>query len=116
MNQLITELESQPGYRTPSVKTLQFIYKLSIIKDMPVMTDYWISSLEKKSIIGVKTNGSVGPDGKEVQERLLVKSEEEYTSQISAMYKIEQEYVIMTENSIYVVDINIPSKRISSKA
>jgi hypothetical protein len=114
MNQLITELESQPGYRTPSVKTLQFIYKLSIIKDMPIMTDYWISSLEKKSMIGVKTTGTVGEDGKEVQDRLLVKSAEEYTSNIMAMYKIEQEYVIMTENSIYVVDSNIQTKRITS--
>jgi hypothetical protein len=116
MNKLISELESQSGYRTPSVKTLQFIFKLSIIKDMPIMTDYWISSLEKKSIIGVKTNGKIGPDGKEVEEKLLVKSEEEYTSQISAMYKIEPEYVIMTENSIYIVDMDIPCKRISSKA
>ena len=115
MNQLITELESQPGYRTPSVKTLQFIYKLSIIKDMPIVTDYWISSLEKKSIIGVKSNGTIGEDGKEIQEKLLVKNEEEYTSNITAMYKIESEYVIMTQNSIYVVDASIPSKRVSNK-
>ena len=35
-------------------------------------------------------------------EKLLVKSEEEYTSPVSKIYKVETEYIIVTENSIYV--------------
>ena len=51
---------------------------------------------------------------KENNEKLLVKSDEEYTSPIVRIFKSEQEYLIMTENSIYIVDLNIPTKRISS--
>jgi hypothetical protein len=51
---------------------------------------------------------------KEDNEKLLVKSEEEYTSPISKIFKVGKEYIIMTENSIYLVDVTIPTKRISS--
>ena len=46
-------------------------------------------------------------------EKLLVKSEDEYTSPISKIYKVESEYIIVTENSIYVVSAEISTKRIS---
>ena len=53
-------------------------------------------------LIGVRENG----------EKLLVKNEEEYTSPISKIYKVEGEYIIMTENSIYIVSAEIPTKRV----
>jgi hypothetical protein len=44
----------------------------------------------------------------------LIKNEEEYTSYIEKVYRIAgKDYIIMTENSIYIVDINIPTKRVS---
>ena len=92
------------GYRLPENNTLQHAAKLSIVEDKPIMFDYWTSSLEKTVLIGVKDSN----------EKLLVKSEEEYTSPISKIYKVGKEYIIMTENSIYVVDVEIPTKRISS--
>ena len=92
------------GYRLPEMTTLQHAAKLSIVEDKPIMLDYWTSSLEKTVIIGVKENG----------EKLLVKSQDEYTSGISKIYKVGTEYIIMTENSIYIVDVNIASKRISA--
>ena len=95
---------TQPGYRLPELTTLQHAAKISIVEDKPIMLDYWTSSLEKSVIIGVKTEG----------EKLLVKSQDEYTSPISKIYKVGQEYIIMTENSIYIVDVNIPTKRISA--
>ena len=58
------------NHRLPENATLQHVAKLSIIDDKPIMMDYWTSSLEKESLIGVK----------ETQEKLLVKSEDEYTS------------------------------------
>jgi len=96
--------ENNSGYRLPDSKTLLHACKLSIIEDKPIMMDYWTFSLEKNALIGVKESG----------EKLLVKSEDEYTSPISKIYKVSSEYIIMTENSIYVVDVEIPSKRISS--
>ena len=91
------------GYRLPEYTTLQHVVKLSIVEDKPIMMDYWTNSIDKTVLIGVKEN----------QEKLLVKSEEEYTSPISKIYKVGSEYIIVTENSIYLVDVNIPTKRIS---
>lgn len=98
-----TQSESQ-SFRLPDVATLQHASKLSIVEDKPIMMDYWTQSLEKTVLIGVKEN----------QEKLLVKSEDEYTSPIVKIYKTSSEYIIATENSIYLVDVNIPTKRISS--
>jgi hypothetical protein len=99
-------LESGSSYRFPSSKTLQHAVRLSIIDDKPIMVDYWTGSLDKTVLIGVRDD--------DTKEKILVRSEEEYTSPISKIFKIEQEYIIVTENSIYVVDVGIPTKRISA--
>ena len=91
------------SYRLPSDTTLQHVCKLAIVEDRPVMMDYWTASLDKKALVGVKESG----------EKLLVKSEDEYTSPISKIYKVEGEYIIVTENSIYIVSADIESSRIS---
>jgi hypothetical protein len=96
------------GYRLPEVVTLQHAARLSIVEDKPVMFDYWTNSLDKTVLIGVK-------DDSENKEKLLVKTEEEYTSPIAKIYKVGSEYIIVTENSIYIVDVNIPTKRISNQ-
>jgi hypothetical protein len=44
---------------------------------------------------------------------LLVKSEDEYTSPIGKIYKVDDCYICVTENSIYLVSASIKSKRIS---
>ena len=96
---------NKSDYRLPELTTLQHASKLSIVEDKPIMLDYWVDSLQKTVLIGVK----------EDNEKLLVKSDEEYTSPIVKIYKSESDaYIIMTENSIYLVDLNIPTKRISS--
>ena len=92
------------GYRLPEITTLQHAVKLSIVEDKPIMMDYWTESIERTVLIGVK----------DTTEKLLVKNEEEYTSPISKIYKVGKEYIIMTENSIYLVDVQIPTKRISA--
>ena len=92
------------GYRLPDNNTLQYAAKLAIVEDKQIMLDYWTYSIDKSVLIGVKESG----------EKLLVKSEEEYTSPIARIYKVGSEYVVMTENSIYIVDVGIPTKRISN--
>ena len=94
------------GYRLPDNTTIQHAIKLAIVEDKPIMMDYWVNSLEKTVLIGVKDD--------ETKEKILVRSEEEYTSPISKIYKVSSEYIIMTENSIYIVDVSIPTKRISA--
>ena len=96
-------VENTTNYRLPNGTTLQHCAKLSIVEDKPIMFDYWTSSCDKEVLIGVRDGG----------EKLLVKSEEEYTSPVSKIYKVETEYIIITENSIYIVSADIPTKRIS---
>lgn len=98
-----TTSSSEQNYTLPGNLTLQHASKIAIIEDKPIMLDYWSSSLEQNVIIGVRDN----------QEKLLVKSEDEYTSPVSKIYQIDKEYLIITENSIYVVSNSIPTKKIS---
>ena len=95
--------EDTTNYRLPTGTTLQHCAKLSIVEDKPIMFDYWTASCDKDVLIGVRDGG----------EKLLVKSEEEYTSPVSKIYKVESEYIIITENSIYIVSADIATKRIS---
>ena len=94
---------SSEKYTLPSQKCLSHVLQIAIVDDKPIMMDYWTDSLEKKVLIGVRDNG----------EKLLVKSEDEYTSPISKIYKVETEFIIITENSIYLVSNEIPTKKIS---
>ena len=92
-----------PNYRMPSDATLKHAVKLSIVDDKPIMMDYWTPSLDKKALVGARENG----------EKLLVKSEDEYTSTIQKFYKAGTEFIIITENSIYIVASDIPTRKIS---
>jgi|TARA_B100000927_G_C16150635_1_gene343180 hypothetical protein len=97
---------SNEGYKLPSAQCLQNAARLSVVEDKPIMLDYWLDSLktENSVLIGVKSD----------DEKLLVKSAEEYTSPISKIFKVSEEYIIISENSIYIVSKNIPTRRISS--
>ena len=97
------KIENSFNYRLPSDITMKHASKLSIVDDKPIMLDYWTVSLDKKALIGARDNG----------DKLLVKSEEEYTSIIQKFYKSGTEYIIITENSIYIVSNDIPTRKIS---
>lgn len=87
----------------PSSSCLSHCAKLGVSDEKPIMMDYWNDSQEGKIVMGVR----------EDEEKLLVKSEDEFTSPISKIYKVENEYIVVTENSIYVVSSEIATKRIS---
>jgi hypothetical protein len=92
--------------KTPCESALKHAAQLSITEDKPILLDYWCDSCggsEATVLIGVKEN----------DEKLLVRSSEEYTSPIIKIYKVSEEYIVITENSIYVVSVEIPTKRIS---
>ena len=90
-------------YRLPTDITFQHASKLAIVEDKPILLDYWTDSLDNKALIGIRETG----------EKLLVKSAEEYTSPISKFYKSGSEYIIITENSIYLVSSDIRNRKIS---
>ena len=98
-----TSSDTTSQYRLPSATTLQHVIKISITEDKPIMLDYWTGSLDKQVLIGMRESG----------EKLLVKSEDEYTSPISKIFKVEDDFIILTENSIYLISADIETKRIS---
>ena len=93
---------TEPNYRLPSDVTLKHASRLAIVEDKPIMLDYWTNSLDEKALVGVKETG----------EKLLVKTEEEYTSTIVKFYKSGGEFIVITENSIYIVSNTIPTRKI----
>jgi len=85
----------------PSATVLLRAAQVSIDEDKPIYFDYYRDSLEKKCCIGVQ--GTT---------KYLVKSNDEYTSTIQSVFKCETCFIVMTENSLYVVDAAIPIKRV----
>jgi hypothetical protein len=87
----------------PSSSVLLRAAQLAIEKDEPICLDYYNDSLEKKCCIGVKDDT-----------KFLVKTESEYTSNIQTVFKCETCYIVETENSLYIVSVDIPIKKIIS--
>lgn len=96
-------MSSPASVNIPSETTLMHACKLSISEDKAVMFDYWVPSSTGGAVIGIKPN----------EDKMLVKSEEEYTSPAIKFYKNNNEYIVVTENSIYIVSIAIPTKRVT---
>lgn len=99
----MSQVRENTNIRLPNTTTLQHASRICIVEDKPIMLDYWQPSLEKNVIIGVRDDG----------EKLLVRSQDEYTSSIVKIFKIETDYIILTENSLYIVDTSCQTKRIS---
>ena len=98
-----SESVNSPMYRMPSNETLTHAVQKAIVDDRPIVLDYWQGSLDRTVVVGVRDN----------DEKLLVKSAEEYTSPITKIFKVGSEYLVLTENSIYLVDAGIETRRIT---
>jgi len=96
--------EAEFKYPLPSEATYKHASKIAITEDRPIMMDYWTASCDKTAFIGVRASN---------KEKLLVKSADEYTSPIAKILQVQNEYIILTENSIYIVSKELPQKRIS---
>lgn len=96
-------MSQTPDPNLPSSKVLTHACKLACSEDKPIMLDYWTDSQNAKAMIGVRDEG----------DKMLVRSEQEYTSPISKIFKVGEELIVMTENSIYIVSAKIPTKKIS---
>ena len=89
----------------PSASVMVQAAKIALEEDRPIYLDYYVDSLEKKCCIGVKDTV-----------KHLVKSGTEYTSAIEKLWRLKEEntWLVMTENSIYIVSADIPVKKIVS--
>jgi len=89
--------------QVPSATVMAAAAKIAIEQDRPIYLDYYNDSVEKKCCIGVQDTT-----------KFLVKSDTEYTSPIESISRIKEAnvFIVLTENSIYVVSADIPVKRI----
>ena len=87
----------------PSAKALHHAAKIAIEDDCPILLDYYQDSLTGAAFLGQHTKSS---------EKMLIKSGEEYTSTIKKIFKVENCYIILTENSLYVVSEDIKKRRV----
>ena len=88
----------------PQATTLLHAAKLAIKHDKPIQLDYYVDTALGKAFLGEDTDR---------KERVLVKSKDEFTSTIAHTYKVGDDFLIMTENSIYIVNGKMQKKRIS---
>lgn len=89
----------------PSAAVLQHAARLAIQQDKPVLFDYYVDTATGKAFMG---------EDQETKERMLVKSSDEFTSLIQKVYKVVDDYLIITENSIYIVSGKVQKRRIQA--
>jgi hypothetical protein len=93
-----------PTLNMPTDKTLLHAARIALEQDKPILLDYFQATCDGKAFLGEDVN---------TKEKSLVKSAEEYTSPIQKVFGTKTEYIIVTENSIYIVSGSIKKKNIS---
>lgn len=91
----------------PSAQVLVQAAKLAQQLDRPIQLDYYADTFNQKAVIG---------EDPETKDKLLVKSNEEYTSLIQKIYKVAEDYLVLTENSIYIVSGKVAKRKIAASA
>lgn len=96
-----------PQTKLPPSKTLVTAADIAIKKDKPILLDYYNDSLVGECYLGKNQQDNTV---------ILIKSQSEFTSNISSMKKPAETntYIIETENSIYIVADSIPIKTIKT--
>jgi hypothetical protein len=88
----------------PPTNVLLRAAQIAVDEDRPILLDYWAESHAKSCCIGVKD-----------ADKHLGKSESEYTSPIQNLFRLEGCFIVLTENSLYVVSQDIPVRKIVSE-
>ena len=83
---------TKPKLSIPSAETLQQACKLSIKLQKPMCFYFYVDSL--KGNICIATND---------EEKIIFKNNDEHTSPIQNTYKVNDEFLVVTENTIYVI-------------
>ncbi len=94
-----------PATGLPAAQTLLQAAKLAMEQDKPILLDYYADTANKRAFMG---------EDAETKEKMLVKSQEEFTSLVQKTYKVGEDYLVLTENSIYLVSGKIEKRRIQA--
>lgn len=89
----------------PSPQTLLQAARIAQKEDRPIQMDYYADTFYKRAFIG---------EDEHTKDRMIIKNEDEFTSIIQHIFKTGNDYIILTENSLYIVSANLDKKRIQS--
>lgn len=96
---------AQANEIVPSDAVWPHVRRLAIQQDKPILLDYYVESATGKAFMG---------EDQETKERMLVKSSDEFTSLIQKLYKVGDDFIIITENSIYIVSGKVQKRKIQA--
>jgi hypothetical protein len=96
-----------PTLNLPTDKTLLHAARIALEQDKPILLDYFQATCDGKAFLGEDVN---------TKEKSLVKSAEEFTSLIQKTYKVGEDYIVLTENSIYVVSGKLQKRKIQANS
>ncbi len=102
--QQLTQQQTTATEILPNPTTLLQASKFAIEQDRPILLDYYRQTASGTAFLG---------EDKETKERILVKSKEEFTSLIKKLYKVADDFIILTENSLYIVSGKIQKRGIN---
>ncbi len=91
----------------PTASVLLQAAKLAQQQDRPIQLDYYADSCVKKAFVG---------EDQETKDKLLIKSNDEFTSLISKIYRVDSDFLVLTENSIYIVSGKIEKRKVQTAA
>ena len=89
----------------PNDKTLKHAARIAIENDKPILLDYFNDTRLGKAFLG---------EDSATKEKMLVRSEDEYTSLIQKIFKVAEDFIVITENSIYIISGTTKKKTIST--
>lgn len=93
----------------PSATVMLQAAKLAIDQDRAIMLDYYVQTVNGTAFLG--------EDSDNKDQRILVKSKEEFTSLIKKLYKVgEDDLIVLTENSLYIVSNKIQKRKVNLAA
>jgi hypothetical protein len=95
---------AQPTEILPSSATLLQAAKLAITEDRAIMLDYFRQTTNGTAFLG---------EDPETKERILVKSKDEFTSLVKKLFRSGDEFIILTENSLYIVSGKIQKRKVN---
>lgn len=87
-----------------SEDTLNKAFKLSLKFTKPIDTYFYLDSC--------RGNVCILNDGEEM---VIFKNEDEHTSPVLKIFKSSEQYIIMTENTIYLLSANTPMRNLNDE-
>ena len=84
--------KSKSNLPMPSEKTMQQAFKLGLIMEKQICGYFYVDSIKGK--VSIETHEG---------EKIIYKNENEHTSRILNTYKTDSSYIVVTENTIYLL-------------